>query len=217
LCAQGVTKRVVANFPVAFGEECLENVPARDAAIVMDEAGLFWKSTKSFESVSAFMRKMNNVAILPSITPPNIRFRVLSVRRRFNLAAVCGMQIWVYQWKIVAGGEKEQDWFVWMFPDSFDWYDSNYAPADDAGISEWIDDYAKSEVARSFRTTAQGKKPSARDWAHAERESNAHPGPQPRPEEPGGDSMDAVGEAAEIIADSAERISTAFECRSRRR
>ena len=209
LCAAGVTKRVVANFPIAFGEKSLENVPARDCAVVMDEAGLFWKSTKSFESVSAFMRKMNNVAILPSITPPNIRFRVLSVRRRFNLAAVCGMQIWLYQWKIVAGGEKEQDWFAWMFPDAFDWYDSNYAPADDAGISEWIDDYAKSKVARSFRTTAE-KKPSARDWARAERGSL--PGPPP-----GGDGLDTMGEAAEVIAESAERISTTFERGPRRR
>ncbi len=139
-------KACVSNIPTAFGEQSLPDL-AENVVILMDEGGLFWKTGRAFELVAAYLRKQNIFVLIPSITPPSLQFRTLSVQRIFNVASVTGLNIWIYKWSIRAGGISEDGKFVWAFPKIFKWYDTNYAPTGDEGIPQWISQrYRKQET-----------------------------------------------------------------------
>ena len=137
LLDSGLVKCCVANVPIAFGEQGLPEV-AENAVILMDEGGLFWKTGRAFEKVAAYLRHQNIVVLIPSITPPSLQFRTLTVQRIFNLAAITGVNVWIYQWTIRAGGISEQGKFIWAFPKVFRYYDTNFSAVGDEGIPQWV-------------------------------------------------------------------------------
>lgn len=110
-----------------------------DAVVVLDEGGLFLKSSFDAEKFLAFLRKLNIVLIIPSVLPPSSRVRMLSIQRTMNLQSV-GLPLWLYTTTLWYGHVKENTRFGWWMPSEiYGVYDTLGFPSDDAGLGEWVE------------------------------------------------------------------------------
>lgn len=174
---EGRVDNIVANIPSVISTFPQPGMPAENSAVIVDEGGLFMKFSRDFETVAAMLRKLNNYIILPSFIPPAREFRYLTVQREMNLRKLIPLPInaWVYKWRLNLGTISEEDWFVWVNPESV-WglYDSDATPADDAGITPWIDAYTKEKmVSYNERYKKKGKSTRNADGVRTGSANNA--------------------------------------------
>lgn len=205
LLRQTKANKLAANIPVAWGERDLSDVSPRDSVIIMDEGGLFWKTSLDFEMVASYLRKFNVFVLIPGVVPPNIKFRMLSIQRMLNLAPICGLQIWVYKWELREGAQDSEGYFGWAFPGIFDYYDTNFPPSDDAGIAAWVDAYAMQQVQSLSLYEKQRKQ---------EEDKDEEPWTTPSGQLPLSgfglrDATDTLGDAGERLGRSAKKLGDA--------
>ncbi|MEA4910184.1 MAG: hypothetical protein VB089_21360 [Anaerolineaceae bacterium] len=177
-----------------------------DTVVVLDEAGLFLKSSQDAEEYQAALRKMNVVILLPSVQPPTSRLKFLTVYRAFNLETL-GIPGWLYKYHLKVGYEHESDWFLWWNPSEiYGIYSTEDFPSDDEGIGTWIAGQ-KDELQRRQGRTRVRRSAVTTVTTVAGMASMASSG---------GDATDIVS-AAETFAEAAEVFSISSNYRSKRR
>lgn len=124
-----------------------------DAVVVLDEAGLFLRTSRDADDFLAFLRKLNVVLILPSVKPPAPVMRMLTIQRVANLSAI-GLPVWVYEVSVDYARQRGRERFAWINPSEvFGIYDTTDVPVDDCGIG----DYLYSHVAELVERAGHGR------------------------------------------------------------
>lgn len=146
LLETGFVRYVVSNTDSVWSSK-LEDVkprfddrgmPILDTCVILDEGGLFLKTTKDADEYMAFLRKLNVILLMPSVTPVSSRLRALTVMREFN-ARIIGLPLWVYKYTLHQGVIRENERFYWFNPQEiYGIYDTYATPVDDVGISDWL-------------------------------------------------------------------------------
>ena len=128
-----------------------------DAVVILDEGGLFLKSSKDAETFLAFLRKLNVVILIPSVTPPTLKVRSFTIQRVYNLYSY-GLPAWVYRWTLSSGHIKETGLFYWVSPpEIFGVYDTLGTPSDDGGLEDIFNDWTV-KLQKTAGYTAKGVK-----------------------------------------------------------
>lgn len=121
-----------------------ENVVLRDesfvdAIVILDEGGLFMRMSRDAEKFMIGLRKLNITILVPSVQPPSTRVKFLQMQRIFNLQVV-GLPIWLYQFRLNLGGEREKSHFAIFKPSKvYGIYDTLDYPVDDLYLSDWFE------------------------------------------------------------------------------
>jgi hypothetical protein len=82
---------------------------------LLDEGGLYFKSTKQIEQVAAYAAKMDVIYMIPSFFPPVRSAQVVTVQPIFGLRAA-GIPLIVYKWRAHIGGFDDSGFFLWWWP-----------------------------------------------------------------------------------------------------
>lgn len=163
-----------------------------DTVVVLDEGGLFLRTSRDADDFLAFLRKLNVVLIVPSVKPPAPAIRMLSIQRLVNLQAL-GLPAWIYEASVEYGRQRDRVRFVWWRPSEiYGIYDTSDVPVDDCGIGDFL-----------FEQTER----LVRESGHGRSRRNK----RVRALEVGGWDTASVGvdTAADVIADAAEQLSGA--------
>lgn len=132
---------IVSNVPLVFTPLTVikpSEVPdCKFSVIIMDEAWSYlesgsWKSAKDW---IAYLRKRDQVMLLPSVLPLTTYVRRLSVERTFN-GLPMGVPFWLYRWVIdygeTSGRKQKTGRFPWIRPQSiFGLYKHRAEPGDE--------------------------------------------------------------------------------------
>lgn len=124
--------------------------------VILDEGGLWFKSSKQIEMVASYAAKMDTIYLLPSFWPPTRAAQVLVIQPIFNLKAA-GLPVVVYRWRVKIGSFEDKGSFVWWRPSEIYGVYSRQDPGDTgADIVNWL--IEKTEDFRSFhgRTNDNG-------------------------------------------------------------
>lgn len=121
-----------------------ENVVLRDgsfvdAIVILDEGGLFMRMSRDAEKFMIGLRKLNITILCPSVQPPSTRVKFLQMQRIFNFQ-VLGLPLWLYQFRLNLGAEREKATFgIWKPSQIFGIYDTLDYPYDDLYLSDWFE------------------------------------------------------------------------------
>lgn len=85
------------------------------AVVILDEGGLYFKSSKQIEMVASYAAKMDVIYIIPSFWPPTRAAQVLMAQPVFNFKSA-GLPVVVYQWRVNMAGFKSNGYFLWIWP-----------------------------------------------------------------------------------------------------
>lgn len=145
-CERGWSDHILTNFPSVVATSLMSLPDLRKCFIILDEGGT-WLSRKNFDDVAAFLRKRDLVLVVPSVIPPPISARMLSVQRTFSLDGL-GLPIWFYSSTLDYMNVKEEYKFTWYNPrEIFGLYDTSAVTNDDGGlvtlINAFFDDDAR--------------------------------------------------------------------------
>jgi hypothetical protein len=146
LLSIGASRYIISNVRSVWNDKMssvrIRRVEGRffvDTVLILDEAGLFLRTSSDADAYLSFLRKINVILILASVTPPATRVRFLTCNRAFNLNSF-GLPAWVYSYNLSYMSVAERDYFTWWRPSEiFGIYDTAGAPSDDAGIHSWLD------------------------------------------------------------------------------
>ena len=163
------------------------------AVVVLDEGGLYFKSSRQIEQIAAYAAKMDVVYIIPSFFPPTKTAQVINIQPVVSLKAT-GLPIIVYKWRIDIGSFKEKGWFLWVYPQEIYGIYSRQDPGDDPDlIIEWLIDQSD-EYRRRY-----GREPNKVLKLEAISEG------------------DKILEASEIISGSADEFASLLDRKNRKR
>jgi len=225
---RGWVDYAVGNFPAAPFTDWGRIPELRDVIVVLDEGGN-WLNDKSFNEVTAFLRKRNIVLLIPSVQPPNLKARTLNLQMVFNANSL-GIDWIFYACKLDYLNIKETYRLNWRgTKEIFGLYDTEYAPTDGDGIIEWIvGEFQKAERERKAGILpARGNSWAQKQLSSAEREQarimalsggSGDPENKNSPALAGGDGlldMDALRGIAELQTEAARKISEAVPVLSR--
>jgi len=130
-------------------------MPILDTCVILDEGGLFLKTTKDADEYMSFLRKLNVILLMPSVTPVSSRLRSLNVMREFNARRI-GLPIWMYKYTLSQGVIRESERFYWFNPQEiYGIYDTFATPVDDTGISDWLAGYVEVAVKAYYARTGR--------------------------------------------------------------
>lgn len=101
------------------------------AVVLLDEGGLYFKSSKQIELIASYPAKMDVIYIIPSFWPPAQRAQILTCQPLFNLKAA-GLPVVVYRWRVKIGAFEDKGLFAWLFPSSVYGIYSRQDPGDTA-------------------------------------------------------------------------------------
>jgi len=93
----------------------MRNGKHMDTILILDEAGEFVQSQSQADQWVGYMRKLNNILMLPSTRPPHSSVRFLSVQRLFSFGVI-GIPLWIYKWTLDNGDQSETGKFGWYKP-----------------------------------------------------------------------------------------------------
>lgn len=111
--------------------------------MILDEGGLFLKTGKDVEAFLAFLRKLDIIILIPSVTRPSTRVCFFSVQRLFNWYSF-GFPFWTYRFQLDSGAIRERGFFHWHKPtEIFGIYDTASAPTSDGGLNDAIQQFTK--------------------------------------------------------------------------
>lgn len=142
-CQAGLTTRIVSNTPLRLRE--VERLDPRDvhdvtdAVLLMDES---WRYVgagmdKQVREWVAYMRKRNQILLMPSAMDIARPLRVITIERRFNFTAF-GLPLWWYTWFLNTATAKEKSqWFWWHPKRAFSLYDHSLPEMDDFVLYDW--------------------------------------------------------------------------------
>lgn len=216
---KGFADYLVSNIPVAFASNPWEIFPDDDdrlnTVVLLDEGGLFLRTSSDVDDYLAFLRKSNVYLIVPSVKAPSMDLREFSVWRNFNAKRV-GFNVWIYNYILKTGNGKDKDKFYWRDPpEIYGLYDTDARPVDDAGISDWLiyhKERAVQKYKESFKQSIGDYEKRFAEHRATQREAN-----RLSEVEEGRRTAELFAEAAAQISESAETISLSGEKRKRRR
>lgn len=173
LLSSGDFRWCLSNIPCVFADDP-SRVDVRDgrvdAVVVLDEGGIFLKTTYDIDKFIAYLRKLNIVLLIPSVLPPSSRATFLSIERIFNGWSL-GLPVWFYGYTLRYGRAAFNGWFAWWGPhEIFGLYNTLAYPEDDGGLSHyfvrWVDE-ARRQIegasSREVSVSALGEAPIAAD------------------------------------------------------
>jgi hypothetical protein len=108
------------------------------SVVILDEGGLFFKSTRQIEMIASFARKMDVIYLIPSFWPPTRSAQVLTIQPIFNFKSA-GLPLIAYKWRVKLGAFSDSGYFFWWRPNEiYGIYDTK-DPGDYAGqIVEYL-------------------------------------------------------------------------------
>ena len=191
-------RHVVSNIPMAFATDPWSIQPDEadrlHTLVILDEGGMFLKTTSDTEQYLAFLRKSNIYIIVPSVKEPHRDLRILSCERLFNAQKI-GFKGWVYQYLLRTALVKETEKFFWPDPSEvYGLYDTDARPVDDFGISDWLI-YHKEKAVEKYYGEHQRR---VKSYENKE-------GPD------GVRAMEGAGRWAELFYEAAQEIRAASE------
>lgn len=196
---RGYVGDVVANYPLRFANP-RPRPPLKDCALIVDEAWQFARDSAAIQRYGAFLRKLNNYLILPSVFPLSARLQSFWVERVFN-AYVLGIPAWVWRWNLTRPSYRERGYFLVIAPHRvFELYDSYALTADDGMIAALL--------AATFPSPAPTGRPAPSPGAGAA-SARAAPSRAPRGAPPGPRQLalplppaeEGVGQMREVAAE----------------
>lgn len=117
------------------------------AVVLLDEGGLYFKSSRQIEQIASYAAKMDCVYIIPSFWPPARAAQVITIQPLFSLKSA-GLPVIFYKWRVDIGGFHDKGWFIWLFPQEIYGIYSRQDPGDDPeDIIEYL--IKKTEAYRS--------------------------------------------------------------------
>jgi len=117
------------------------------SVVILDEGGLYFKSSRQVEQIAAYAAKMDVVYIFPSFWPPTKSAQVVNIQPIVSLKAT-GLPIIIYKWMVNIGGFREKGWFMWVRPSEIYGIYSRQDPGNEPDlIIDWL--VEKSEEFRS--------------------------------------------------------------------
>jgi len=99
------------------------------AVIILDEGGLWFKSSKQIEMVASYAAKMDCIYLLPSFWPPTRAAQVLVVQPIFNFKRA-GIPVVFYRWRVKIGSFEDKGFFIWWRPEEIYGIYSRQDPGD---------------------------------------------------------------------------------------
>lgn len=192
---------ILANFDL-YGRQYPVKLPIHKAAIILDEVWMLIRGQNAVADYAAATRKLAIWLILPSTLTPHYQLRNFRVWRWFNAFSV-GIPTWIYRWQLIDATGNYSGYFAFWRPGRvFRFYDTREMPSGDDGIA-----YA---IAESVRLLERGERNRhARKGAHVksrEEQYGAQTAPAGFPSNRSEIQSPDVIDAAEIIADAAEKI-----------
>lgn len=174
LVSSGFVSTVATNVPLNVGfapritEDVREVTSLRDACLIMDEAGQYldWGADqKTLKKWFQFLRKRNQVVLMPSVIPPIKYASQFTAQRLFNGPSM-GVPVWVYRWTLAVYDIKDKGLYWWWNPSSiFGLVDTDYEPTEEwfiydfgnaasgAGDEQTEVELAESDSVRSYAVT----------------------------------------------------------------
>lgn len=150
-CRLGFADKIVSNTPLLLPlvGECDER-DVHDvtfAVLVLDESWrwLGRRSSNKLNDWLAYLRKRDQILLLPSVLPLAPELRVLQIRREWNCYPY-GVPLWVYRWVLDDGtklyrSKKGRDmmarWFWWRPDRVFKLYDHRQIERSNFGVFAW--------------------------------------------------------------------------------
>jgi len=169
LLAEGIVNQVVSNIPMTFSVPASD--PLKDACLVLDEAWMYIEGRNDVKDYGAFIRKQNDILLLPSVFPVHARFSSFYVTRIFN-GYIVGLPVWWYRWTLRDKDIKETGVFGVLHPVAvFGHYPTKYVPGDDGGISEAMERTSKND---GYKGTRSEQRRTVSLWG--DEEENKNPG-----------------------------------------
>jgi hypothetical protein len=134
--------RLVSNSKCVWAEDHKQiNLDANGhlkCVVVLDEGGLWFKSSKQIEMVASYAAKMDVIYMLPSFWPPTRSAMVLVVQPVFNFKSA-GLPIIAYKWRVKLGSFEDKGYFLWVRPSEIYGVYSRQDPGDSgAEIVDWL-------------------------------------------------------------------------------
>ena len=108
----------------------LNNDNQLHSVVILDEGGLYFKSSKQIEMIASYAAKMDVVYLIPSFWPPTRSAQIINIQPVISLKAT-GLPIIVYKWTIKIGHFKDNGWFLWWNPKEIYGIYSRQDPGDD--------------------------------------------------------------------------------------
>lgn len=140
LIKQGKQRYIATNVPLNVDIEPeittreSDVVQLRDAILLMDEAGQYldWGAdAKNLKKWFQFLRKRNQVVLMPSVIPPIKYASQFTAQRLFN-GLMMGVPVWVYRWRLNVYDIKDKGLYAWWNPASiFGLVDTDYEPGEE--------------------------------------------------------------------------------------
>lgn len=122
------------------------------SVVILDEGGLWFKSSKQIEMIASYAAKMDVIYLLPSFWPPTRSAQVLVVQPIFNLKSA-GLPVIVYKWKVKLGSFSDGGTFFWLNPEEIYGIYSRQDPGDSgADIVQWLIERTEQFRSRYGRT-----------------------------------------------------------------
>lgn len=100
------------------------------AVVLLDEGGLYFKSSRQVEQIASYAAKMDCIYIIPSFWPPARAAQVITIQPLFSLKSA-GLPVIFYKWRVDIGGFHDKGWFIWLFPQEIYGIYSRQDPGDD--------------------------------------------------------------------------------------
>lgn len=135
-------ERVVSNCRSIWNEDLGEFHPPDPykikTAIILDEGGLYLKTSRSSEEYTAFLRKMDVYLLIPSVKLPARDLQTVSIQMVYTLMGL-GVPLIIYRSMINTGAYRDVTYFAWWRPSStYGIYNTRSSPVDGSAISHWL-------------------------------------------------------------------------------
>jgi len=138
LCWAGYADNIVANYPCDLADSS-PRPPLRRTAIIVDEAWEFARDSHAVERYAAFLRKLGNYVLLPSVFPVHHRFSFFWIERFFS-GYVVGLPLWVWRWNLTRQAYRDKGYFVVLNPHIvFSHFDTYALTREDGGIASLLE------------------------------------------------------------------------------
>ena len=197
--------RVVANIPVAFAEDAREVNLMDDGMahvfMILDEGGMWLPSDAAAKRFRAFLAKLDIMVVLSSTEEPPRSFRRVRLEPEINFLKV-GLPMVFYRWALSRGRKEDSGKFLWMNPKS-PWgkYSRQYPAISANGLDTLMDRLVSQFVAHHGDEEVVPNDASERNWFAVTEQ----------------DAAAALIDAAEIMAEAADRMGAAEEPRKRKK
>lgn len=130
---RGWADHILCNFPCVVATDMMKISDLRRCFIILDEGGT-WLKRKDWDDVAAFLRKRDLYLFVPSVIPPPVSARMVTMQRTWNFLGM-GVPLWYYNMRLDYMRVKETYKLLWTNPQEvFGLYSTSNVVGDDGGL-----------------------------------------------------------------------------------